>query len=148
MPLSTAVALSGDVGRGVGACGTSSVATLLATGNCGGTDAWSLPLAVVSLIRADCHAAGAGALSAATSLIGADCGAAGAALPLPVAVLLTDAICEPKVLSADSAAVSESASSHAQNATAQIPTVTSALAATTALLNLMRPVAETCRVCA
>ena len=146
LPLSTAVALSGDVGRGVGACGASSVATMLATGNGGGTDAWSLPLAVVSLIGADCHAAGAGAPSAATSLIGTDCGAAGAGLPLPIAVLPTDAICELKVLSAASEAVSDSASSHAQSATAQMPTVTNAPVATTALPNLIRRVAETCRI--
>jgi hypothetical protein len=146
--LATAVALSGKVGRGVGACGAFSAATLLAKGGDGATDAWSLLLAVVSPIGADCGAARAGLLSAAISLIGANCGAAGARLPLPATVPPADAICEPKVLSADSEAVSESASSHAQNATAQMPTVTNAPAATAVLPNLMRPVAETCRVCA
>ena len=146
--LSTTVALSGNVGLGVGACGAFSAATLLAKGGDGATDAWSLLPAAVSFIGADCGAARAGLLSAAISLIGANCGAAGVGLPLRAAVPPTVAICEPKVLSADSEAVSESASSHAQNATAQIPTVTNAPAATTTLLNLMRPVAETCRVCA
>jgi hypothetical protein len=146
LPLSTAVALSGDVRRGVSACGASSAATLLATGSGGVTDASSLPLAVVSLIGVDCRAAGAGLLSAATSLIGADCRAAGAELPLPVAVLPTDAICELKVLSAASEAVSDWASSHAQSATPQIPTVTDTPAAITALPDLLRPLAETSRI--
>ena len=162
LPLSTVVALSGKVGRGVGACGAFSAATLLAKGSGTATDSWSLLLAVVSLMGADCGAAGAGLLSAAISLIAvdcgavgarllsaaisliaADCGAAGAELPLPAAT-----ICEPKVLSAASEAVSELASSHAQMATAQAPTVTNAPAARTALLNPMRPVGETCRVAA
>jgi hypothetical protein len=146
LPLSTTVALSGNVGRGVGACGAFSAVTLLAKGSGGATDAWSLPLAAVSLIGADCRAAGL--LSAAILLIGTDCGAAGAGLPLPAALPPIDAICEPKVLTADSEVLSESASSHAQNATAQMPTVTNAPAATMALPNLMRPVAEACRICA
>jgi hypothetical protein len=94
--LATAVALSGKVGRGVGACGAFSAATLLAKGGDGATDAWSLPLAAVSPIGADCGAARAGLLSAAISLIGANCGAAGARLPLPATVPPADAICEPK----------------------------------------------------
>jgi hypothetical protein len=123
LPLTTAVALSGNVGPGVGARGAFSAATPLAKDGGGATEAWSLLLAAVSLI-------------------GADWGAAGAGLPLPAGAPPTDAICEPKVFSADSAAVNESVSSHAQNATAQMPTVTNAPAATTAFRNLMRPLAE------
>ena len=147
LPLTTAVALSGNVGRGVGACGAFSAASLLAKGG-GAINDWALPVAAVSFIGVDCGVSGAGLLCAAISLIGADCGVAGAGLPLPAGAPPTDAICEPKFLSADSEAVSESASSHAQNATAQMPTVTNAPVATTALRNLMRPVAETCRICA